>query len=191
MATPTQPPRPPAALQPPRSRSNFLWISLLLLALIGVVAGLGILMGVRLLSNAVHINVNHTDSGRKDVSIKTPFGGLEVHQGMNEAGLGVPIYPGAVSLKEDDSATVDLNIADKDKLRVLAGKFEAADCPDKVIAFYHDRLGNDVTKVKNENGRTVFELKRGEDTKVVAIRAEGAKTIIEIAHISQGVTEAN
>jgi hypothetical protein len=166
---------------------------MLLLALIVVLGAVGVFVGVRVLTNAVHVNVDRADSGKKNVSIKTPLGSLEVNQGVNEASLGLPIYPGATAIKENDSATVNLDIADETKLRVLAGKFETPDAFDKVVAFYHDRLGNDVTKFKekDEEGKTVFEIKHDKQTKVVALKSADNKTVIELVRVSEGRPEAN
>jgi len=189
----TDPPRPPVPPQPPGNRSHFVVIALLLLALIVVAGGIGVLVGLRFLSNAVHINVNQGGGGKKQLSIKTPLGSLEVNPGVNEASLGLPIYPGAIPLKEHDSATVNLDIADEAKLRVLAGKFETPDSLEKVVAFYHARLGDQVTsfKEKNGEGKTVFEIKHDKQTKVVALKSNGDKTVIELVRVSEGVPEAN
>ena len=193
MATTPQPPRPPVAPQPPSSGSHFLAIALLLLALIVVLGVAGVMVGVHVLTNAVHVNVDQADSGKKAVSIKTPLGSLEVNHGVNEASLGLPIYPGATAIKEHDSATVNIDIADEAKVRLLAGKFETPDSLDKVVAFYHDRLGDQVTsfKEKNEEGKTVFEIKHDKQTKVVALKSDGGKTLIEMVRVSEGRPEAN
>jgi hypothetical protein len=193
MATGPQPPRPPVPPQPPGSRSNFVAIVILLLALIVVAGGVGVWIGLRVLSNAVHVQVDRAGSGKKDVSIKTPFGSVEVNRGVNEASLGLPIYPGATPIKEHDSATVSLDIADEAKVRVLAGKFETPDSVEKVIAFYHDRLGSEVTryKEKDEEGKAVFEIKHDKQDKVVALKSDGDKTVIELVRVSEGRPEAN
>jgi hypothetical protein len=168
-------------------------IALLLLALIVLVGGIAVWTGLRFLSNAVHVQVEQAGGGKKDVSIKTPLGSLEVNQGVNEASLGLPIYPGATAIKEHDSATVNIDIADQAKVRILAGKFETPDSVDKVIAFYHDRLGDQVTryKEKDEEGKTVFEIKHDKQDKVVALKSSGGKTVIELVRVSEGKPEAN
>ena len=104
-----------------------------------------------------------------------------------------PFIPARLRLKEHDSATVNLDIADEAKVRVLAGKFETPDSLDKVVAFYHDRLGNQVTnfKEKDEEGKTVFEIKHDKQEKVVALKSNGDKTVIELVRISEGSPEAN
>jgi hypothetical protein len=163
------------------------------LALIVLVVGIGAWVGLRFLSNAVHVQVAQEGGGKKEVSIKTPLGSLEVHQDVNEASLGLPIYPGAARLQGHDSATVNIDIADETKVRVLAGKFETSDSVDKVIAFYHDRLSDQVTKFKekDEEGKTVFEIKHDKQDKIVALKRNGDKTIIDLVRVSEGNSEAN
>jgi hypothetical protein len=193
MATGPQPPRPPVGPKPPGSGGNFVAIALLLLALIVLLGAVGVWVGLRVITNAVHVNVNQADSGKKDVSIKTPLGSLEVNQGLNEASLGMPIYPGATAIKEGDSATVNFDIADQAKVRVLAGKYETTDSLDKVVAFYHERLGDEVTsfKQKDEEGKTVFEMKHDKQEKLVALKSNGNKIVIEMVRFSAGTPEAN
>lgn len=130
---------------------------------------------------------------KKEVSINTPFGSVEVNKDINEASLGLPIYPGATRLKEHGSAAVNLDIADEAKVRVLAGKFETPDSLDKVVDFYHGRLGNEVTKFKEKDGegKTVFEIKHDKEDKVVALKSSGDMTVIELVHVSEGNQQAN
>jgi hypothetical protein len=157
------------------------------------VGGIGAWVGLRFLSNAVHVQVGQEGGGKKEVSIKTPLGSLEVNPGVKEASLGLPIYPGANAIKEHDSATVNIDIADETKVRVLAGKFETSDSLDKVTAFYHDRLGAQVTKFKekDEEGKTVFEIKQDQQQKIVALKSSGDKTVIELVRVSEGKQDAN
>jgi hypothetical protein len=168
-------------------------IALLFFALIVLVGGMGVWVGLRFLSNAVHVHVEQAGGGKKGVSIKTPLGSLEVNQDVNETSLGLPIYPGATRIKEQDSATVNLDIADEAKVRVLAGRFETSDSVDKVRAFYHRRLGDQVTQFteKDEEGKFVFEMKHDQQDKVVALKSNGNKTVIELVRVSEGRPEAN
>jgi hypothetical protein len=193
MAINPQAPRPPAPPQPPGSRSNLVVIALLFLVLVVLVGCIGAWVGLRFLSNAVHVQVAQEGSGKKEVSIKTPLGSLEVNKDVNEASLGLPIYPGATRIKEHGSATVSIDIAEEEKLRVLVGKFETPDSVDKVIAFYHDRLGNEVTKFKEKDaeGKTVFEIKHDQQDKIVALKSSGDKTVIELVRVAEGKSEAN
>ena len=193
MSTSPLPPRPPAPPQPPGSRGNYVVIALLILALIVVMGGLAVWGGLHFLASAVHVQVENQGGGKKEVSVKTPFGSVEVNKDINEASLGLPIYPGATRIKEHGSATVNLDIADEAKLHVLAGRFETPDSLDKVVAFYHDRLGDQVTNFKdrNEEGKTVFEIKHDKQDKVVALKSSGDKTVIELVRVAEGQSDAN
>lgn len=177
-----QPAHPPAPPQPPATRSHFVVIALLLLALIVVVGVVGVGIGVHVLSNAVNVHVDQAGGGKKEVSISTPLGSLQVNQGVDELSLGFPIYPGATPIKENDSATVNIDIANEAKVRILAGKFVTPDALDKVAAFYHNRLGDQVTKFqeKSQEGKTVFEIKHDKQERVVALKSNGNKTEIEM-----------
>jgi len=193
MATSPQPPRPPLPPQPPRSSSPVVAIVLLVLAMIIVAAGLAVWVGLHFISHAVHMQVAQSGDGQKQVSIKTPLGSLEVHPEVSEASLGLPIYPGATRVKNHDSATINIHIADDAQVRVLAAKFETTDAYEKVRAFYHDRLGDQVTRYreKDEQGKTVFEIKHDKQQRFVALKSEGDKTEIDLVHVSEGRGEGN
>jgi hypothetical protein len=158
-----------------------------------LVAGLAIWTAAHIISKGVHVQVDQGDGGKKDVSIQTPIGSLAVHQDVNEASLGLPIYPGATHVRDKDSASVSIGIADEAKVRILVGKFETPDSYDKVRTFYYDRLGDQVTKYRerDEAGRTVFEIKHDKQDKVVALKRKGDITEIELVRVSEGGGEGN
>lgn len=193
MATTPQPLRPPAPPAPPRSESHIVAIALLILALIVLVSAIAVWTGFRFLARNVQVQVQEGGGGKKEVSIKTPFGALEVQHDANEASLGLPIYPGATRIKSDGSATVNVDIAGEQNLRVVAAKFETPDPLEKVKDFYQARLGNQVTKFieKSAEGKTVFEIKRRGLEKVVALRGVGDHTRIELVRVAHGREEGN
>jgi hypothetical protein len=193
MSTVPQSPRPPAAPPPPRTGSHLLAISLLVLALIIVVSIMTVVIGLRFLARGVKVNVADAGAGKKEVSIKTPVGSLEVNQDVNEARLGLPIYPGAERAKDQGSANVNISIGDEEGVRVVAAKFQTADALEKVRDFYKQRLGADVTKFteRNQDGSTVFEIKRSGQEKIVAIHGAGPMTQIELVRVIHGPGETN
>ena len=196
MATmpPTPPPQqPPIPPEPPRSGSNAVTIALLVLALIVVLAGLGVWIGLRFISHNVQVQVHGAAGGGKEFSIKTPLGSLAVQKDVNEASLSLPLYPGATRVPDKDSATVNIDIAGEEQIRVLAARFETDDAMDKVRDFYRERLGDQVTKYieKNEEGKMVFEMKREHQEKVVALRQEGGRTQIELVRVWHGKGAVN
>lgn len=178
---------------PPREGSNVLGIVLLILALIVVVSTFAIWTGVRYLSQSVRVHVEDSGGGKKEVSIKTPLGSLEVRPEVSEARLGLPFYPGAKPLKEEGGATVSLDFANQENVRIIAGKFETSDPLEKVKEFYRARLGDQVTKFieKSPEGKTVFEIKTSQQEKVVALRSYGDGTRIEMVRVSHGREQGN
>jgi hypothetical protein len=190
-----RPPVPPAAPPPPRAGSNVVAIVLLSLALIIVACALALWVGVRFISHNVEVHVNQDAEERKQVSIKTPLGGIEVNKAteVSEAALGLPIYPGATRIKDNDSAAVNIGLPGDQSVRIVAAKFRTSDAVDKVKGFYRDRLANQVTNFKytDDEGKTVFEIKHSDVERVVALQAEDEGTRIELVRVAHGRQEGN
>jgi len=192
MSTSPLPPRPAAPPQPPRSGSNIVAIALLVLALIVLVSGIAVWTGLKFLSNNLHMQVVEKGSGKR-VSINTPVGSIDVRHEVNENNLGLPIYPGATQVKDNDSATVDLGFGGEAGVHILAAKFETSDPLESVKAFYKTRLGSEVSKFTDHgsDGKTTFEIKDKDLEKVVALESAGRKTLIKLVRISFGEKESN
>jgi hypothetical protein len=186
-------PLPPSPPQPPRTGSNVIAIILLLLALIVLASGLAIYAALRLLSHNVQVRLEEGGGGRKEVSIKTPLGSLDVHPEVSEGELGLPIYPGARRVKGEDSAGVNLSLPGKEGVRLAIAKFATGDSLEKVAAFYREHLGNEVTKYtdKTADGKAVFELKQSKQDRVVALEAKGEGTSIVLVRVAHGPAETN
>jgi hypothetical protein len=90
----------------------------------------------------------HVDKGAngedKNVQVDTPFGGVHVNTDQTTAAdLGLPVYPGAQTVRDDDehkSADVHLGFGQWE-LRVRAVSYATPDSQDKVAAFYKKALG--------------------------------------------------
>lgn len=187
-----QPPRPPLPPAPPRAPSRVLPIVLLSLALIVALSVLAVWVGLRVLSHAVRVRVDDGGGGKEEVSIKTPVGSFEAAKGVDEAHLGLPIYPGAKQVK-DDGATLNFNFGGDTSMRLVVGKFETPDPIEKVTVFYRNRLGNQVTKftAKDSEGKTVLEIKHPDQEKIVALKNEGSGTHLELVHVVHSRAQAN
>ena len=192
MSTSPLPPRPPAAPQPPRS-GNIVAIALLVLALIVLVSGIAVWTGLKFLSNNLHMQVVEKGGGKNEVSINTPVGSIDVRHEVNENKLGLPIYPGAIQVKDNDSATVDLGFGGEAGVHILAAKFETSDSLESVKAFYKAQLGSEVSKFTDHgsDGKTTFEIKTKGLEKVVALESAGRKTLIKLVRVSFGERESN
>lgn len=218
MATIPQPPQPPIPPAPPRSASNVVAIVLLSVGLVVLLSVVAIWAGVRFLERSVKVHVADAGGDKKEVSISTPFGGLEVNKngGVTETSLGLPIYPGAKPVKDQDSATVSLAIGGSNKFRIVAGKFETPDSLSKVRDFYqgrltaqdgpftkrskvdsgHDDFDLDSGEMGNfvgfdDEGKTVFKIKRKGQIQVAAITSDSDGTRVELVRVGKGRDEAN
>ena len=190
---PPQAPSPPVAPQPPRSGSNIVAIALLVLALIVLVSGIAVWVGLNFLSHNLQVQIEESGGGNKDVSINTPVGSLEVRKDVNVDNLDLPIYPGAVRVKDRDSASVDMGFGGEAGLRILAARYETSDTMEAVKSFYKEQLGNTVTKFTDGGSgeKSAFEIKNKDLEKVVEIEGAGSKTVIKLVRISVGKGESN
>jgi hypothetical protein len=79
----------------------------------------------------------------KNVRVDTPFGGVHVNTNQTTAAdLGLPVYPGAQTVSDDDkhkSADVHLGFGEWE-LRVRAVSYATPDKQDQVLAFYKKAL---------------------------------------------------
>jgi len=194
MATSSQPPRPPIPPSLPRTGSHLVAIALLTLALIVLVAGLAVWTSLRFLSRTVQVQVGEGTGGKKEIALKTPVGSLDLDIGgeVDEARLALPVYPGAKRVKKE-GATVNLDLPGEASVRVAAAAFETPDRLEKVKEFYKERLGSAVTKFteRNQEGKTVFEIKRRGEEKAVELGDVGGGTRIELARVTHGPEETN
>jgi hypothetical protein len=165
----------------------------LVLALIVLVSGIAVWTGLRFLSHNLSVQVKEQGGSQKDVAINTPIGSMEVHKDVNTDNLDLPIYPGAIRIKDKDSATVNFAFGGEAGVRIMAARFETTDSPEAVKSFYKEHLGSAVTKFTDHGltGKSSFEIKDKDLEKVVEIETEGAKTVIKLVRIAVGKGESN
>jgi hypothetical protein len=117
-----------------------------------VLAGLALLAGVA----GCRVHVDKGANGEdKTVQVDTPFGGIHVNTDQTKAAdLGLPVYPGAEIVTNDDkhkSADVNMGFGEW-QLRVRAVSYGTPDSQEKVVAFYKKALGRygDVITCQND-----------------------------------------
>jgi hypothetical protein len=97
------------------------------------------------------VHVDKDANGKdKHVQVDTPFGGIHVNTNQITASdLGLPVYPGAMVVKDKDNNSADVHLGFGEfQLRVRAVSYETSDPQDKVMAFYRKamtRYGNVIT----------------------------------------------
>lgn len=101
-------------------------------------------VAVLLMLPACSVNVKKGEKGEdKKVDIETPVGGVHVNQDVDVRDTGLPVYPGARAkpkqTDDDNGANVNLSFG-RFGLKVVAIEYVTDDSPDKVAAFYRDKL---------------------------------------------------
>jgi len=87
---------------------------------------------------------SHKNGENQNVDIGTPFGSMQVktNKNVNDAGIGITPYPGAVPAKDDgnnDAADINMSFGSF-HLGVRAASFQTSDPQDKVLGFYKQDL---------------------------------------------------
>jgi hypothetical protein len=97
-----------------------------------------------LLLGGCSINVDDKDKKNEKVDIKTPFANLKVDSSDKSVDNGIPVYPGAhlrPADKDGDNHAANINIGAMGfGLKVIAAEYETNDSPEKVKAFYEDKM---------------------------------------------------
>ena len=126
--------------------------------------------GVMLGLAACSIDVNDKDKKNEKVDIKTPFANLKVDSSEKAADNGIPVYPGAhlrPAEKDGDNHSANINIGAMGfGLKVVAAEYETNDSPEKVKAFYEDkmkRFGNVLVCNGHSGGSDVHMSMHGDD----------------------------
>ena len=106
--------------------------------------GLVVAASAVMLVTACRINVDDKDKKNQKVDIQTPFANLKVDSSDKGVDNGIPVYPGAhlrPADKDGDNHSANVNIGAMGfGLKVIAAEYETNDSPEKVKAFYEDKM---------------------------------------------------
>ena len=140
------------------------------------------LLGLVILVSGCSVNVKKDDEGKgKKVDIQTPVAGLHVSNEPDVQDTGLPVYPGATRKQkkdgDSDETGANVNIATSlFGLKVVAVEFLSNDSPDKVMAFYKDKLGKYGSVLechKHKGGGSVSVNSSDEESKSRQLKCEG------------------
>jgi hypothetical protein len=141
-----------------------------------------LLLSSVLLSSACSVNVKKDEEGKdKKVDIQTPVAGLHVSNDPNAQDTGLPVYPGATRKHkqegDSDETGANINIATSlFGLKVIAVEFLSDDPPEKIMAYYKDKLskfGNVLECHKRKGGDSVSMSSDSDDSKSKELKCEG------------------
>jgi len=183
----------PAAPAPAKGSSPIVKIILIVVLILVFIAVAGIgacVYGVYRAKRAVREAIQMDKSGRS-VEIQTPGGPLKLGPQAAKPGdmvAGVPVYPGATALEGGGQFSFG------DKFSIGGQDFVTDDDVEKVVDFYKEKLGSDLSVVQNE-GHYRLSIQKGtkEHPTVVTIDVakdqNSGKTKITIAHMGGGAAQ--
>ncbi len=95
------------------------------------------------LTSALTLPVLAQDSGTKDkaLDVQSSVGDLHVGKDADAKKAGLPLYPGARAKVEKDNDPLNFGLLTESfGLKLVVAKYESDDTPDKVVAYYRDKL---------------------------------------------------
>jgi hypothetical protein len=173
---------PPQIPPPPTTSGNTV------LKIVLIVVGVFVLLGV-IVAGVIGVGVYkvaksvHKDSSGS-VSISTPGGTITTGQSANvsAADLGVDLYPGATT------GEGSMNMKTPNSSMVTA-VYLSSDPPDKIVAFYKEKLGDQGSIVQTSNGTVLSAGDKDRNNVVITITPEGNSSKIAIVHVTNTKTE--
>ena len=134
----------------------------------------------------------HNYSEEKKVQIDTPFGGLHVNTDQTTAtDLGLPVYPGAQPVKDDNNSSADVHMGFGEwQLRVRVVNYQTPDAQKQVSDFYRKALGRYGEVLICQNDQPVGQptttsqgLTCSDDSKHLKVNVHGGKDGIEMGDL--------
>jgi hypothetical protein len=95
------------------------------------------------LTSALTLPVFAQDSGTQDkaLDVQSSVGDLHVGKDADAKKAGLPLYPGARAKVEKDNDPLNFGLLTESfGLKLVVAKYESDDTPDKVVAYYRDKL---------------------------------------------------
>jgi len=117
---------------------------------------------------ACTVHVDDKDKDAKKVDIQTPLADLKVDTSEAATDNGIPVYPGATPRPEEngDKHRANVNIGAMGfGLKVIAAEYNTPDSPEKVKAFYLDKLKKwgSVLECRGTSGNDDADVHLGKD----------------------------
>jgi hypothetical protein len=90
---------------------------------------------------ACGVDVQESGPG-KNVDIRSPLGDLSVRTDLKNVDTGLPVYPGAQPLRDDDDPeNANVNISSRwFGVKVIAAKYESRDTQERILDFYRREM---------------------------------------------------
>lgn len=98
----------------------------------------GLAFAISILSAA---SLAQSDKDDKPLDVRSSVGDLHVGKDADAKAAGLPVYPGARPKREKDNDPLNFGILTESfGLKLVVAKYESDDSPDKILAFYRDKM---------------------------------------------------
>ncbi|HLI30227.1 MAG TPA: hypothetical protein VKV79_03885 [Terriglobia bacterium] len=175
----------------PQPSARTIWTAALIVGLTMATGGLALYMGVRMI-------LRELPAGRvvepAEAVTKSPAGDIRDQQRthVDEANLGLPVYPRAEKVRSDNSVQVRVDLGNHEVTGTVEAAYQTPDAFSKVRTFYQTSLRSEAKPVETDtSGSVTFEFRRSGQQKLVALKAVNRATRIELIRILQRATQAN
>jgi hypothetical protein len=148
----------------------------------------------------------HERGKDKNVDVRTALGDISVRTTEGGPDTGLPVYPGAQPLRDEDEEpeNADIRLATSYfGLHVAAAKYESKDAPRAILDFYKDKMSSYGTVVeckgdiefegepeqpvcKEDSASSEIQLVAGESEenhRIVAVKPRGGGSEFAVVHI--------
>ena len=177
---PAYPPPPYQGMPPQRPAGSSNTVLKVVLIVVGVFVALGILVAcvIGFVGYRVAKSAHHNSDG--SVSFSTPNGTVTTGKSLTLSAedLGTDPYPGATS------SVGSMNMQSSTGSMVTA-VYTTPDSPDKVVAFYKEKLGDQASVVQTGHGTTLTSGEREKNQVTISISSQGDLTKIAIIHVTK------
>jgi hypothetical protein len=181
--------------------------------------GVAVLFACTAIGVLTACSVSHNSTAKgEEVTIKTPGGGIDIHDSADPKQIGLAVYPKSRPHHDNDKDSGSVNM-DMFGMKLVVASFETDDAPDKVADFYSKEVKKygDVLQCKGqgitfrprkseewgcEHGETTdikaaasdggLELKAGkkDDMHMVAVKPNGKGTEYALVYLRIGKGES-
>ena len=177
---PAYPPPPYQGFPPQRPAGSGNTVLKIVLIVVGVFVLLGVLVAgvIGFVGYRVAKSAHHNSDG--SVSFSTPNGTVTTGKSLTLSAedLGTDPYPGATS------SVGSMNMKSSTGSMVTA-VYTTPDSPDKVVAFYKEKLGDQASVVQTGHGTTLTSGEREKNQVTISISSQGDLTKIAIIHVTK------
>jgi hypothetical protein len=178
------PPNPGYQRVPPPPATSGNTVVKIVLIVVGALVLLGVIVAGVIGIGVYRLTKNAHSNSQGGVSLSTPNGTITTGKSANvsAADLGTDPYPGATS----DEGSMSMKMPTGSMVTAV---YRSTDSPDKVVAFYKEKLGENASIVQNNNGTVLSAGEKDKDNIVVTITPESNGTKIAIIHVTNSKSE--